>query len=739
MRIGRGAAVALLGVALAILAGVVVQGSVRLVGRPFPGFLLWDNGTLVALHRTSWTGVQARLPLNGGRVVAMDGAPFRDARSVFAAAAAGGAGTPHTYVVRSAGREETYQVPAMALTWGDWIGTFGNYLANSLFFFAIALLSLYLRPDLPAARALAASMLGIGLLMVLAIDFVGTWRFVALCQIVEGAAPAAFATLALVFPVERLRPRPRRAAIALLWTSFLALGIANAVLFRREPELARSLTSAVYVSIAAIAFAMLASLGHALRHAAEVRQRVQAAVVFAGALVGFLFPSLAVLAFFPLGWSFSFTWITTLLLFFPVSILYAVARYDLLGAERFIRVTAGYAIASGAVLLPYAVLAYGLDRLVEPGIARSPASHFALLLAIAIAFDPIRRRVQGAVDRVFYRTVLDAGRVLEEAGSELATLPDEAAILRVAPDRLRDALHLAWVEVGPPGAARDDAMHREPIVFRGEPLGMLLAGPKRSGAPWSAAECELARGLAAQIALALRNVRSLEALRQAQETLRRKERLALLGEFAGAVAHGVRNPLAGIRAAAQTAREQAGATPIGETLESLMHEADRLDQRVRTLLDFSRPFEPRAQPTRARDLLARVASALAASAAARSASIATDCDADLPELDVDPDYLEDALLELGGNALRVLPPGGKLAFSAVRSGARAAIRVRDDGPGVPLGVRARVFEPFFTTRPDGTGMGLANVRKVIERMGGVVSLESTGPDGTTFLLEIPLA
>ena len=437
MRIGRGPAVAALALACAALAALVAADSLRLVGRPFPGFLVWDNGTLVALHTAEWTGPRAGLPLNGGRVVAVDGAPFAGGRALLERVAAAGPGALHELRVRSRGEERSVRVASMRFGWGDWFATFGNYLFNSLFFFAIGLVALALRPDLAAARALATSMLLFGLLMVLAIDFVSAWRLVPLCQLVEAATPAAFAGLALVFPVERLDRALRRRVTAALWVGFLAVGAANAWLFRREPELARDLTSAVYLSIAAVAIAMLASLAHALRRGPDVRQRVQAAVVFAGALVAFLFPSLAVLAFFPLGWSFSFTWVTSLLLFFPLSILYAIVRYDLLGAERFIRVTTGYAVASGAVLLAYATLATLLDRLVAPGAARGPASSFVLLLGIAIAFDPIRRRTQRTVDRVFYRSVVDLGRVLEELGSELATLQDEAAIRAAAPARLR--------------------------------------------------------------------------------------------------------------------------------------------------------------------------------------------------------------------------------------------------------------------------------------------------------------
>jgi signal transduction histidine kinase len=737
MRFGRGTRVLALAFAVGLLAAAVVRDSARLVGRPFPGFLVWDNGVLVALHTASWTGARAGLPLNGGRLLAVDGAPFAGGRALLEAVAASGEGTEHRYVVRARGEERVYAVPAMRLGARDWLATFGNYLFNSLFFFAIGLLALVLRPDLPAARALGTSMLLFGLLMVLAIDFLCSYRLRALCQLVEAATPAAFASLALVFPVERLRPGPRRAASALAWSGMLALGAANVWLFARDPDLARRLTAATYLATAAVALAMLASLAHALRRAREVRERVQAAVVFAGALVSFAFPSLAVLAFFPLRFTFSFTWVTSLLLFFPVSILYAVVRYDLLGAERFIRTTVGYTAASAAVLAAYAAVAFALDR-VAGAAARGAASDFAILLAVAVAFDPIRRRVQGAVDRVFYRSVVDVGRVLEEVGSELATLPDEASIVALAEERLRGALNLEWTSFAPPGAEGAGVAHREPVAFRGEELGALLAGPKRSGAPWSAAERELARGLAAQLALALRSARSLEALRQAQEAARRRERLAVIGEFAGAVAHGVRNPLAGIRAAAQIAREQAPEGPLRETLTGLMREADRLDQRVRTLLEFSRPFEPKPQATALGPLLRAVASALAGAAGAQGVALRVEEPADLPSVDVDPDYLEEALLELGGNALRAMPRGGELAIAAAREGAGVAIRVRDTGPGVAAGVRARLFEPFFTTRPDGTGMGLPTVRKVVERMGGEVELESTSEAGSVFRVLLPV-
>jgi signal transduction histidine kinase len=106
---------------------------------------------------------------------------------------------------------------------------------------------------------------------------------------------------------------------------------------------------------------------------------------------------------------------------------------------------------------------------------------------------------------------------------------------------------------------------------------------------------------------------------------------------------------------------------------------------------------------------------------------------------LDPDYLEEALLELAGNALRVLGAGGLLSLEAEAAPGAIVLRVRDAGPGIPAAVQKRIFEPFFTTRPDGTGMGLATVRKLVERQGGAVELEASGPGGSVFRLSIPAA
>ena len=726
----------LLLLALPLLVAVTLD-SARLLSDPFPGFLLWDNGKLAAFHMDAWTGPRAGLPLNGGRILAVDGRPFVSGAALMARVADEPLGTGFLYRVEQGGVASDFDVPTMQLDASGYAGTFGNYLANAAVFFALAILAIVLRPDLPAARALAIVMGILGLVLTLAVDFIASYRFTILYPLVQALMPAAIANFALIFPIERVTPRRRAWIVFAIAFITLLVAVSEILLFHSDPVAVERLDRTVYVLFSVISLAMLVSLGDALFRARSPESRLQAAVVFAGALAAFLLPAIAILVFVLLGWSFSFTWVTALFAFFPISVLYAVVRHDLLAAERFVRLTVGYVVATSVVVLAYAVGLGTLDRLLAQGAASSPAANFVLLLLLAVSFDPLRRWVQTAVDRAFFRSTVDAASILEESSTSLALLPDVEAVARTVEDLLQRALSLEWVVLDTSDAAHSDAAISESVHFRAERLGVLAGGSKRSGAPFSAAERDLVRGLAAQAGLALRNLGSIQALREAQSALLRSERLAAIGEFAGAVAHGIRNPLAGIRAAMQNARECSGDPAMEESLSSALSEVDRLEQRMRSLLDFSRPFEPKTSVVDVRALMEAVARTLRSRAERQQVEIRIEGPASGPSVHTDPDFLEEVLLELAGNALRYMPTGGTLGFQATSSGGPTTLRISDTGPGVPAGVRDRVFELFFTTRADGTGLGLAMVKKIVERQGGSVSLESSGPSGTVFRIDLP--
>ena len=226
-------------------------------------------------------------------------------------------------------------------------------------------------------------------------------------------------------------------------------------------------------------------------------------------------------------------------------------------------------------------------------------------------------------------------------------------------------------------------------------------------------------------------------LRALQDQLVAAERLAAFGEVTAAVAHGLGNPLAAIRASAQVALLDA-AGPVREQLLQIVADTDRLRQRMRGLLDLARPVEARSVLT---TLDAAVQSALGpvrARSAAQGVRVALELPADLPKVRLDPARFEEALLCLVGNALDAMPAGGALRLAAASAGGEVSLRVEDTGPGLSPAALARAFEPFFTTKPGGTGLGLAVARKLLEGTGARLALES-GSAGTRAIIILPRA
>lgn len=721
----------------ALVLVVGVRGTMGLLGQPFPGFLVFDNGVIAAFYGVDWTGPTADLPFDGAIVEAIDGARFEGGAATLETVRGQPPGTPFEYRVRGGDGVQRFVVPSMVLSWGDLLETFGAYLFVAAMMLSIGGLALALRPDLTSARALCFAMGSIGALFALAIDQLVTYQLGPLYQLIEALTPASIANLALVFPKERASPAARRVIVAAVGGVLVAAAIAESIAFYDSPHLAFLIDGAPYIAIVVLGVLILVSFGESFLHSRDVQERTRAALVFAGGILGLLTPVSALFAFFVLGVDSPTAFWAPFLVAFALFLLYAIVRHDLLQAERFIRLTVGYVIATSAVLVAYSGALALLSRTVFPGADRSAPS-FLLVLAVAVSFEPVRRRVQAGIDRVFYRSHVDVARTLEETSAELALREGEDEIADFLERVLLEALNPDWAQVDlgeDRRAPLGDAALEEQIQFRGEALGRIRCGNKRSGAPFSEAESDLVGGLASQAALAVQHARALAALREAQDMLLRTERLAAVGEFAGSVAHGIRNPLAGIRAAAQVSLQRAGQGPLAESLAGILGEADRLEHRIRSLLDFSRPYVLKRQLTNLADVLNAVERSLSPAASGQGVSVSVHSE-EVSAL-ADPAYFEEALLELATNALRAMPEGGSLELRLCREGDDAVLRVADTGGGVPEGIRHRLFDLFFTTRYEGSGVGLPTVKKIVELQGGTIELERSDATGTTFRLLLP--
>jgi signal transduction histidine kinase len=231
-------------------------------------------------------------------------------------------------------------------------------------------------------------------------------------------------------------------------------------------------------------------------------------------------------------------------------------------------------------------------------------------------------------------------------------------------------------------------------------------------------------------------------LERTQAQLVQSEKLASIGEMAAAVAHGLRNPLASLRAAAQLVRRHPESPAAREHLDAIIAEVDRLDRRISHLLSFSRPAPFRPMPESVPRLVEGLLPAFAEPLREQRVELQVDLPATLPEVRVDPVQMEQALQELVSNALEAMPEGGRLRIAAeARNGSGAmpevTIEVSDTGGGIPEHLLPTVCEPFFTTRQEGTGLGLAIAKRYVEQNGGQLEIDSRPGGGTTARVRLP--
>ncbi|MDH5256246.1 MAG: ATP-binding protein [Gammaproteobacteria bacterium] len=227
--------------------------------------------------------------------------------------------------------------------------------------------------------------------------------------------------------------------------------------------------------------------------------------------------------------------------------------------------------------------------------------------------------------------------------------------------------------------------------------------------------------------------------RQLDAVLTRHQRLAALGEMAATLAHQIRTPLsAALLYASNAANPGLEQARRDELLGRAIGCLNNLEQLISDMLGFARGAAASDAPVALTDITLAVTNATPALLRdGQRLTIATP-----PAAAVvcgSREALVGAVLNLVTNALQAAGPNATVDVESRLDGQMAEIRVTDNGPGVPADLRQRIFEPFFTSRPDGTGLGLAVVRSVVEAHGGDVRLDSSDGTGARFVLRLPLA
>ena len=294
-------------------------------------------------------------------------------------------------------------------------------------------------------------------------------------------------------------------------------------------------------------------------------------------------------------------------------------------------------------------------------------------------------------------------------------------------------------EIFPAGHPLRDALHLE-----GDELSEVASetelqtadGPKRVGVSVQAIQ-EDGERMGALVTL-----RDLDSLESINTQLQVSERLAALGRITAGVAHEVKNPLNSMRLWLENLKESIPLEPdsnAAQAVQVLDKEIDRLDAVVKRFLDFTRPMEIRLEATHLPDLLKEVLEIAQPQFQKANVQVAQLLPIDVPEVYVDRALLQQAVLNLVLNAVDAMPEGGQLRVVLSRRGDMAEIAVGDNGKGISPENRQKIFQLFFTTRPGGSGIGLASTFRIVQLHNGSINFTSEVGRGTTFRIELPLA
>jgi len=426
----------------------------------------------------------------------------------------------------------------------------------------------------------------------------------------------------------------------------------------------------------------------------------------------------------------------------------------------------GGVAAAFAAALPYTVFAY-YSPLNHAGLKWDNALEVIMYFVVGVLFGALRDAEEGKTRelRSMSERLEDAYKKLEERAIQLINVQDytqsilrsiTSGVLTVGPDGSVTTINPAAERML--GVTEHDVVPR-PIgaVFAddgglAEDVSKVLAGRL----PLILHELELVtldgnrifvqamtsrmRAVGGRILGAVVTLEDVSEINALTEQLIRADRLAAMGQLTAGVAHEVRNPLGVIRASVQLLEDGVSDRDrIEQVAGVIKHEIDRLDRVIKALLDFGRPNRPTFAKVDIEEVLHDVLFFTTRFAKQSGVTISEEFEGNLPSVLADPDQLKQVFLNLLTNSVQAMEDaGGTIAVTTKLGGEFVHIMISDSGPGIEESNLSRVFDPFFSTRNEGTGLGLTIVHRIIDQHNGHIEV-SSGKGVTTFRIRLPIA
>jgi signal transduction histidine kinase len=405
-----------------------------------------------------------------------------------------------------------------------------------------------------------------------------------------------------------------------------------------------------------------------------------------------------------------------------------------------------YALSATVLALLYLAFVHRISGWLAP-VFPPEATASVLLFVLVFLFEPLERVIGPALHRTL-RERVDRWQRLAVELQEAARHGDVAQLLAGAERRIRNEFSLAAVRILVPrdptlppleSPGRLGHVARIPLKKGREEIGLLEAattGSYLTGETSAALEF-----VAEQLPAMMDLCRLIEEKIRLERELAERERLAMLGQMAATVSHNLRNPLGAMKTVLQVQLENPDLpADLRHDCTLVLGEIERMSAKLTQLLHFAKP-SVNGRRVNVADAARQVAVLFRADAERRRVRLELEAPAGDATVHASEEALNEILSNLVVNAIEAQPEGGSVRVRLASSGKQLDIFVEDDGPGISPDARARIFQPFFTTKATGTGLGLAIVARRVSEMGGTIACESpiAGGRGTRVHVSLPIA
>jgi signal transduction histidine kinase len=493
--------------------------------------------------------------------------------------------------------------------------------------------------------------------------------------------------------------------------------------------------------------------------------------------------------FYPLGNLGSVIW--------AAIVAYAIVRHRLMDIDIVVTKSIAYAGAIVAVVGPSFLITLGMQKYAFGEIHYDFSVGIAVLLTAAgILLPPLRALTEARLQRSLFPQKFGSRIALTTFAGSVVRILDREKLIRELCETIRDALGLETVALfvledvrgklelsrslgskpalheftadhpfvrwlisrGEP-VLREEALPSEPdmvrtvfrelnwevsvpLVSNGVLLGFLGLGRKQRLEAYSAGDLELLRSVAVATAIALENARLYEELRRSRDIINRAGRLSALGTLAAGIAHEIRNPLVSIHTFFQLAPQRLNDEEFMTSFLSLAEgEVQRISSLITELLTFAKSPTTTPREMDINDVVSRSITLLAPQARAQHVELRCAEASELPFVLADPDQILQVVINIVLNAIQVSRSGSFVLVETRlvlhNSEAFSQIEIRDYGEGIPLDMQEAIFNPFFTTKEKGTGLGLPIAHRIVAESGGFITIDSIVGEGTRFFINLP--